>query len=151
MLSALIGCAPGLSLYSQLTPLRAAQLPYCLACIRFTPRFRSHNLNSFERLAFLIPIFGWFHALIAYGNSLHHQYFGTRAGFGLRHAFDLLQRKILNAPSVQGDFHYHFPNILRQVIISSTVGVINKDRRCIGESLSGQCPSLIRNSMVRVT
>ena len=54
-----------------------------LPCIRFTPRFQSQDLNSFERLAFLIPIFGWFHVLIAYGNSLHHQYFSTRASFGL--------------------------------------------------------------------
>ncbi|KAH9961769.1 hypothetical protein BC827DRAFT_1091881, partial [Russula dissimulans] len=50
-------------------------------------KFRSMDLNSFDHLKFIIPVFGWFHAQIAMEHSLHSQYYGTHAGCGLVHAF----------------------------------------------------------------
>ena len=83
--------------------------------LRCLQKFRSQDLNSFERMSFLLPICGWFHALLAFESSLHRQYYGTRAGFGLIHDFDLLKRKGLHAPSVQGNFHYNFQDALYHI------------------------------------
>ena len=77
--------------------------------------FRSGDLNCFDRLEFLIVLFGLFHAQIAYEHSLHTQYYGTPAGFGLIQAFDLLKRKSLHSPSVQGNFHHHIKEALYHI------------------------------------
>jgi hypothetical protein len=74
--------------------------------LRGLKKFRSEDLNSFDRLDFLKEIPGWFHTEIAFEHSLHSQHYGTRAGHGLIYAFDLLQRKGLHSPSVQGTFHH---------------------------------------------
>ena len=69
-------------------------------------KFHSEDLNSFDRLDFLKEIPGWFHTEIAFEHSLHSQHYGTCTGHGLIYAFDLLQRKGLHSPSVQGTFHH---------------------------------------------
>ncbi|KIK03028.1 hypothetical protein K443DRAFT_64105, partial [Laccaria amethystina LaAM-08-1] len=52
-------------------------------------KYRHEDHNAFDRMDFMIPIFGWFHLVMAFANSLHKQYLGTSAGIGgLRHAFD---------------------------------------------------------------
>jgi hypothetical protein len=73
--------------------------------LRGLKKFRYADLNPQQRLDFLKTTFGWFHALIAFEHSLHSQYWGTRAGHGLIHAFELLNRKGLQSPTVQGIFH----------------------------------------------
>jgi hypothetical protein len=73
------------------------------------------DLNSHDRLEFLKPVFGWFHAQLAIEHSLHSQYWGTRAGHGLVHAFELLNRKGLSAPSIQGVFHQNIKDGLTHV------------------------------------
>jgi hypothetical protein len=73
--------------------------------IRGLKKFRCMDLNSHDRLEFLKPVFGWFHAQMAVEHSIHSQYWGTRAGHGLVHAFELLNRKGLTSPSIQGVFH----------------------------------------------
>lgn len=83
--------------------------------IRGLKRFRCMDLNSRDRLEFLKPIFGWFHAQIAFEHSLHSQYWGTRAGHGLVHAFELLNRKGLTSPSIQGVFHQNIKDGLNHV------------------------------------
>ena len=83
--------------------------------IRGLQRFRRDDLNPLQRLELLVPVFGWFHCQIAYEHSLHAQYFGTQAGFGLVHAFDLLKRKGLHSPSVQGNFHHHIKEALYHI------------------------------------
>jgi hypothetical protein len=83
--------------------------------IRGLHRFRAEDLNSYDRLAFLKEVPGWFHAQIAIEHSLHSQYYGTQAGFGLIHAFHLLERKGLHAPSVQGTFHHHLKEALLHI------------------------------------
>jgi hypothetical protein len=105
--------------------------------LRGLKKFRCMDLNSFDRMDFLVPIFGWFHALLAVQHSLHNQYYGTRTSLGLQHAFDNLKRKGLHAPSVQGDFFYHFQDALYHIAeahfrdLFSIVGKVNdlKDLR----------------------
>jgi hypothetical protein len=62
-----------------------------------------------------VPVFGWFHLQIAMEHSIHAQYYGTQQGFGLIHAFDLLKRKGLHSPSVQGTFHNHLREALLHI------------------------------------
>ena len=83
--------------------------------IRGLKRFRCMDLNSHDRLEFLKPVFGWLHAQMAMEHSLHSQYWGTRAGHGLVHAFELLNRKGLNSPSIQGTFHQNIREGLTHV------------------------------------
>lgn len=83
--------------------------------IRGLHRFRAEDLNSYDRLAFLKEVPGWFHAQIAIEHSLHSQYYGTQPGFGLVHSFHLLNRKGLHAPSVQGTFHHHIKEALLHI------------------------------------
>ena len=59
--------------------------------LRGLQNFHCEDHNSFDRLDFLVPVFGWFHAQIAVEHSIHSQYYGTQQGFGLVHAFDLLK------------------------------------------------------------
>jgi hypothetical protein len=100
--------------------------------LRGLQRFRCEDLNSFDRLAFMKPIFGWFHAQIAVEHSLHAEYFGTQTGFGLVQAFDLLNRKGLHAPSIQGTFHHHMKEALYHISearfrdLWCVVGKVNK-------------------------
>ena len=81
--------------------------------LRGLQKFHCEDHNSFDRLDFLVPVFGWFHAQMAIEHSIHAQYYGTPQGFGLVHAFDLLKRKGLNSPSIQGNFH----NSLREGLL----------------------------------
>ena len=83
--------------------------------IRGLKRFRCMDLNSYDRLEFLKPVFGWFHAQMAIEHSLHSQYWGMCAGHGLVHAFELLNRKGLSAPSIQGAFHQNIKEGLTHV------------------------------------
>jgi hypothetical protein len=87
-----------------------------VARLRGLQTFHCENHNAFDRLDFLVPIFGWFHAQMAVEHSIHTQYYGTQLGFGLVHAFDLLKRKGLHSPSVQGNFH----NQLREALLHIT-------------------------------
>ncbi|KAJ8454311.1 hypothetical protein ONZ45_g19356 [Pleurotus djamor] len=86
-----------------------------LSVSRLRGLFRLHgeDLNGLERFDFSLPTFGWFHLMMAYGNSLHDQYLGTAGGVGnLRHAFDLLQRKGLVTQSTKGPFWHHLDEAL---------------------------------------
>ena len=83
--------------------------------IRGLHRFRAEDLNSYDRLAFLKELPGWFHTQIALEHSFHSQYYGTQAGFRLVHAFNLLKRKGLHAPSMQGTFHHHLQEALLHI------------------------------------
>ena len=73
---------------------------------------RSHDWNTFERMEWMVPMFGWFHLQMAFANSLHTQYYGSKATLGFSHVFDLLQRKGLHSTSTQGTFHHTFEEAL---------------------------------------
>ncbi|KAH9902527.1 hypothetical protein C8Q73DRAFT_741902 [Cubamyces lactineus] len=83
--------------------------------IRGLTRYRHDDANSFERMEWLEPVFGWFHALMAYANSLHNQYLGTSAGIGLRKAFEKLGRKGLMKTETKGIFWHNLDKALWHV------------------------------------
>ncbi|KAJ6499887.1 hypothetical protein DFH09DRAFT_945039 [Mycena vulgaris] len=79
-------------------------------------KYRHEDHNSFDRLDYMIPIFGWFHLVMAFANSLHKQYLGTLASAGgLRHAFDILERKGLVSQSTKGPFWHHLDEALHHI------------------------------------
>lgn len=69
-------------------------------------KFCSQDINSFDRLDWMILVFGWLHLQMAFANSLHKQYLGTAAGRGLMHAFTVLKRKGLGSALIKGPFHH---------------------------------------------
>jgi hypothetical protein len=71
--------------------------------------------SSFEQLDFTVLIFGWLHAQMAFANSLHKQYLGTISGHGLKHAFELLERKGLANVLTKGPFHHNLEEALYHV------------------------------------
>ncbi|KAJ7666120.1 hypothetical protein DFH06DRAFT_1185974 [Mycena polygramma] len=76
-------------------------------------KYRHEDHNSFDRLEYMVPIFGWFHLVMAYANSLHKQYLGTSAGIGgLRQAFDVLKRKGLISQATKGPFWHNLDEAL---------------------------------------
>ncbi|CDO73891.1 hypothetical protein BN946_scf185016.g48 [Trametes cinnabarina] len=84
--------------------------------LRGLTKFRCDDYNSFERLDWLIPNFGWFHLMFAFEQSLHSQYYGTRTGLGLVHAIDILGRHGLQTTSTQGTFHHTFEEALDHIL-----------------------------------
>ncbi|KAI0670268.1 hypothetical protein C8Q78DRAFT_1090586 [Trametes maxima] len=76
--------------------------------LRGLQQFRRDDCNSFERLDWLVPTFGWFHLMFAFEQSLHTEYYGTRTSLGLLHAFEVLDRRGLHTTSTQGTFHHTF-------------------------------------------
>jgi len=78
-------------------------------------RSRAQDLNSFDRLDWMLPIFGWFHLLMAFANSLHKQYLGSNSGRGLMHACSLLERKGLGTIQTRGPFHQNLHAIIHHV------------------------------------
>ncbi|KAF9521996.1 hypothetical protein CPB83DRAFT_900054 [Crepidotus variabilis] len=68
-------------------------------------KFCAGDKNSFERLNFLVFVFGWLHCQMAFANSLHRQYLGTSQGQGLMHAFILLAKRGLNTTQTEGPFY----------------------------------------------
>ncbi|KAJ3557664.1 hypothetical protein NM688_g1349 [Phlebia brevispora] len=71
--------------------------------------------KDYHRWMHLLEIFGFLHALITFCRSFHHQFYGTSKSMGLRHAFDMLKRKGLAAPSTQGNFHQMLSEALKHV------------------------------------
>ena len=86
--------------------------------LRGLANYRSHDDNSFERMDYLIPMFGWFHLQMAFATSLHAQYYGTKAAFGFSHAFDVMGKKGLSSTATQGTFHHTFEEALKEVAIA---------------------------------
>ncbi|KAJ6586278.1 hypothetical protein DFH09DRAFT_910806 [Mycena vulgaris] len=79
-------------------------------------KYRHEDHNSFDRLDYMIPIFGWFHLVMAFANSLHKQYLGVSSAIGsLRQAFDLLKRKGLISQSTKGPFWHHLDEALHHI------------------------------------
>ena len=78
----------------------------------------SHDDNSFERMVYLILMFGWFHLQMAFTTSLHTQYYGTKATFRFLHTFDIMKKKGLSSTATQGMFHHTFEEVLKEVAIA---------------------------------
>ncbi|KAH9846871.1 hypothetical protein C2E23DRAFT_743131 [Lenzites betulinus] len=84
--------------------------------IRGLQRLLCQERNSFERLDFVLPVFGWLHFQMAFAKSLHKQYYGSNKGKGLQHAFTTLGRKGLERRVTQGPFHDNLENALFDVL-----------------------------------
>ncbi|KAH7921009.1 hypothetical protein BV22DRAFT_1132613 [Leucogyrophana mollusca] len=78
-------------------------------------KFRAQDHNSYDRLDWMLPVFGWFHSQMAFANSLHKQYLGTNAGRGLMQAFSLLERKGLHTVQTRGPFHQNLHDAILHV------------------------------------
>lgn len=79
-------------------------------------KYRHEDFNSYDRMDYMIPVFGWFHLVMAFANSLHKQYLGTSAGVGgLRHAFDILKRTGLVSTATKGPFWHHLDEAIRHI------------------------------------
>ncbi|KAF9537692.1 hypothetical protein CPC08DRAFT_808667 [Agrocybe pediades] len=79
-------------------------------------KYRHEDHNSFDRMDYMLPVFGWFHLVMALANSLHKQYLGTASGTGgLRHAFDLLKRKGLVTQATKGPFWHHLDEAIHHI------------------------------------
>lgn len=77
--------------------------------------FRAEDMNSYDRLNWLLAICGWLHTMMTFGKSMHKQYFGTSKGRGLKQAFELLQRKGLHTTATKGPFHHHLVEALYHI------------------------------------
>ncbi|KAK7031814.1 hypothetical protein R3P38DRAFT_2522165 [Favolaschia claudopus] len=79
-------------------------------------KYRHEDHNSFDRLDYMIPVFGWFHLVMSFANSIHKQYLGTSAVIGgLRQAFDVLQRKGLISQSTKGPFWHNLDEAIHHI------------------------------------
>lgn len=94
--------------------------------LRGLANYRSEDLNGFDRMDWILPIFGWFHLLMALANSLHKQHFGTLSGRGLRQAFSNLQRKGLQTIQIKGNFYYTLHEGLTHVSEAHTQACVKK-------------------------
>ncbi|KAL1681647.1 hypothetical protein EV122DRAFT_205192 [Schizophyllum commune] len=70
-------------------------------------KFRAEEYNSYDRLDWLLPIFGWLHLMMAYANSLHKQFLGTTKGYGLARVFVVLNRPGLGRVQTKGIFYHN--------------------------------------------
>lgn len=78
-------------------------------------KFQAEDLNSFDRLDWILFTFGWFHLLMAAANSFHRQYLGTAQGCSLSQAFYLLAKKGLGSVSTKGPFYHDLNETLYTV------------------------------------
>ncbi|KAI0038742.1 hypothetical protein FA95DRAFT_1613142 [Auriscalpium vulgare] len=83
--------------------------------IRGLIKYRCKDMNGFERLDWVVPVFGWFHLVMVFANSIHKQYLGTSAGIGLQKAFDLLERKGLRSTLTKGPFWHNLDEALHHM------------------------------------
>ncbi|KAJ8489593.1 hypothetical protein ONZ45_g13520 [Pleurotus djamor] len=84
--------------------------------LRGMRRFRGEDHNGHDRLDWLFPSFGWFHAIMATANSVQSQYMGTSDQTGsIRQAIDALKRKGLLAQSTKGTFWHDLDELLYHV------------------------------------
>ncbi|KAL1699110.1 hypothetical protein EV121DRAFT_216903 [Schizophyllum commune] len=78
-------------------------------------RFRAEEFNSYDRLDWLVPIFGWLHLMMAFANSLHKQYLGTTRGYGLARVFVVLNRPGLGRVQTKGIFYHNLSEAIHHV------------------------------------
>ncbi|KAL4075287.1 hypothetical protein V8B97DRAFT_2022281 [Scleroderma yunnanense] len=99
-------------------------------------KFCSQDINSFDRLDWMILVFGWLHLQMAFANSLHKQYLGTAAGQGLMHAFTVLKQKGLGSALTKGPFHHDLVEAIDHVNLEDL-------RSCQSEELVSYAHQLI--------
>ncbi|KII86509.1 hypothetical protein PLICRDRAFT_114722 [Plicaturopsis crispa FD-325 SS-3] len=83
--------------------------------IRGLFKARAEDLNSYDRMDWIVPAFGWLHLEMAVENSIHKQYLGTSSGRGLAHDFAVLERKGLSSVLTKGPFHHNLQEALYHI------------------------------------
>lgn len=106
--------------------------------LRGLANYRCEDLNGYDRLNWLVTVFGWFHTLMAFANSLHRQFLGSASGRGLRQAFALLKRKGLPTVQIKGVFYHH----LHEGILHVAEARLRDCRRKVGgvTKIEGRSP-----------
>ncbi|KAA1479864.1 hypothetical protein DENSPDRAFT_749075, partial [Dentipellis sp. KUC8613] len=94
----------------RLIPIVGDQLT--IDCLRGLAKYHHDDINSYERLDWIVTVNGWFHIEMAFASSLHKQHLGTSGGIGLHKAFDVLQHKGLMSTQVKGPFWHHLDEAL---------------------------------------
>lgn len=77
---------------------------------------RAGDLNGWDRMNAFLASFGWFHVLMAIANSLHDQYLGTAAGFGINHAAATLKRKYIINIDKRQPWYHHLQEIILHML-----------------------------------
>lgn len=78
--------------------------------------FHGEDSNSFERMDWLVLVFGWLHLQMAFINSLRKQYMGTSSGRGVMHTANLLNRKGLTNDNMKGPYHHDMEEALYHML-----------------------------------
>jgi hypothetical protein len=78
-------------------------------------KYHAQDHTSFDRLNQMVVVFGWFHLMMVFVNSLHKQYLGTNAGRGLMHACMVLERKGLHTVQTHRPFHQQLHDAIYHV------------------------------------
>ena len=78
-------------------------------------KFRAEDLNSYDRLDWLILVNGWLHIMMGAGGSMHKQHMGTSRGRGISQAIDLLNKKGLGNAQIKGPFHHDLDELLYEM------------------------------------
>ena len=78
-------------------------------------KFRAEDLNSYDRLDWLVLVNGWLHIMMILGNTIHKQYLGTSRGRGISQAIDLLNKKGLGNAQIKGPFHHDLEELLYEM------------------------------------
>ncbi|KAI0692050.1 hypothetical protein BC835DRAFT_1416805 [Cytidiella melzeri] len=99
---------------NKIIPWIGDQLTVCR--LRTLKKLRSWDLNWWNRMEEILELFGWFHTQIYQEHSIIKQHYTTTKGMGLKMAFDVLERKGLGAPSVQGNYHQIAREALKHLV-----------------------------------
>ena len=84
--------------------------------LRGLKTFHAIDTDAHESLGWIEPIFGWFHLQMAFAASLRtERYYGTKAGVGFSHAFELLRKKGLSSAKVKENWFHDFEEALKEV------------------------------------
>jgi hypothetical protein len=79
-------------------------------------KYHHEDFNLFDQMDYMIPVFGWFHLVMEFANSLHKQYLGTSAGVGgMQQAFDILKCTGLVMQSTKGLFWHHLDKAIHHI------------------------------------
>ena len=78
-------------------------------------KFCAEDLNSYDRLDWLVLVNGWLHIMMILGNTIHKQYLGTSRGRGISQEIDLLNKKGLRNAWIKGPFHHDLEELLYEM------------------------------------
>ncbi|KZT39580.1 hypothetical protein SISSUDRAFT_1061057 [Sistotremastrum suecicum HHB10207 ss-3] len=114
------------------------------ARLRGLSHFRHDDDTAFERLDWMVVLFGWFHLLMALGNSIYDQFYGTARGTGLKRAIEVLNRKWMSSKGTKGTFWHHIDELYHHMFEADILTLFLKvgELKTIDELLTKTPPQL---------